>query len=660
MKIITYIIFTFTVLVSFSAAAQKKKLKTAGKLFDNYAYYDAIQQYERVASKEYKSVALFQRLGDAYYFNSELEKAAKWYGKLFELNEEVPAEYYYRYAQALKAMRDYRKADEMLTKFASKNASDLRAGLYGRHKDYLNEINKNSGRFTISKTDVNSKLSDYGPAFYGDKLIFATNRDSLGYVRYTDAWTNKSFTVLYAAPISLTGELGKEEPFNKKVQTRFHESTPVFTKDLKTMYFTRNNYNDGKLQKDNKGRVLLKIYKATFKDGKWDDVAELGFDNNQYSAAHPALSVDEKTLYFASNMPGTLGESDIYKVAINDNGTFGKPENLGTGINTEGRETFPSVEGDRLYFASDGHQGLGGLDIFVSRLEKDGTFKEVQNVGEPVNSPMDDFGYIINPETRRGFFTSNRKEGVGSDDIYAFEETRPLDFECRQLLAGVVTDEKTGEVFANTPITLYDAQHNPVTLGTTDSAGLYSFNVECGKIYILKAEKEHYTPKEVTIAIPQESGETHLPIAQVKPDPVAQPLVRVPVADEPKVKVGDDLAKTFGIKQIYFDLGKYNIRPDAAVQLGKIISFMNEYPTAKIDIRSHTDCRASDKYNDTLSENRAKAIIEYLVGSGIDISRLTGRGYGERQLVNKCADGVKCTEEEHQQNRRSEFIIVEI
>lgn len=659
MKTIRYIVLAFTLLLPLTAAAQKKKLRTAGKLFDNYAYYDAIQQYERVASREYKSVALFQRLGDAYYFNSELEKAAKWYGKLFELNEPVSAEYHYRYAQALKAVKDYKKADSLLTVFSAMNVADLRAGIYNAHKDYLKEIEKNSGRFTIRTININSKLSDYGPAFYGDNIIFATNRDSLGTMRFTDAWTNKSFTTLYSAPLFMSGDPGEAKPFKGKVQTRFHESTPVFSKDMKTMYFTRNNFNDGKLQTDSNGRILLKIYKAQFKDGKWEDAVELSFDNNQYSVAHPALSADEKTLYFASNMPGTRGESDIYKVVIQDDGSFGVPENLGEGINTEGRETFPFIQGDRLYFASDGHQGLGGLDIFVSKQEEDGTYKQVLNIGEPVNSPMDDFGFIINEKTRQGFFTSNRKGGMGSDDIYGCEEIRELEFECRQLLAGIVTDEKTGAVFVNSKVTLFDANHNALAVGTTDAAGLYSFKVDCGKSYFVLAEKEGYQPREVTVTIPEESGETHLPIAQVKPEPVPEPVVPQP-EPEPKLKVGDDLAKTFGIQQIYFDLGKYNIRPDAAVQLEKIISFMNEYPTAKIDIRSHTDCRASDKYNDTLSENRAKSIQEYLVKSGIDPARLTGRGYGERQLVNKCADGVKCTEEEHQQNRRSEFIIVEI
>lgn len=648
-----YIGLILVLLFSAASVAQKRKLEAAGKQFDKYAYQNAINTYEGIADKGHKSANLFQRLGDAYYFNSRFDKAARYYGELFALNEEVVPEYYYRYAQSLKANGDYAKADEMMEQFSAKKAADLRGDLYEQNKNYLKEIEKNSGRYTINKTNINSPKSDYGPAYYGNELVFTSNRDSTGIMKYVDAWTNQSFTVLYKAPLT-GGNPGKAKRFEDKIQTKFHEATPAFTKDKKTMYFTRNNYNNGKVQTDSKGRILLKIYRAKLIKGHWDEVTELPFNKNTHSTAHPALSPDEKTLYFASDMPGSFGDTDIYKVAINADGTFGTPVNLGYGLNTEGKETFPFAAEGKLYFASDGHPGLGGLDIYVAPLEKDGNYKKAYNVGEPINSKTDDFGFIINPADATGFFCSNRKGGEGFDDIYGFREDRKLEFECSQLLTGVVTDAKTGDIFSNAKVSLYDANRNLIKEGVTDAAGLYTFDVECGKIYYVKAEKENYFPKEETITVSVESGVTQLPIAQEKPEPV---VVKTP---EPKIKVGTDLAKEFGIKEIYFDLGKYNIRPDAALQLEKIINFMKEYPTAKIDIRSHTDCRASHKYNETLSDNRAKSIREYLVKSGIDAGRLTGRGYGETQLVNKCADGVKCSEEEHQQNRRSEFIIMEI
>jgi len=342
-------------------------------------------------------------------------------------------------------------------------------------------------------------------------------------------------------------------------------------------------------------------------------------------------------------MPGTHGQSDLWKVKINDDGSFGTPENLGTTINTEGKETFPELTNENeLYFASDGHPGLGGLDIFMAKLNEDGTFRSPLNVGAPANSPKDDFAYLIDTKTRKGFLSSNRDGGKGYDDIYKFLETRKL--VCEQTLSGIVTDLETGEILPNTKVTLFDDKFNKLKEVMSDDKGFYDMGtVECGKAYYIRGEKETYETKEQKITISKETGKTDLPIQlekKVKP-----------------VTVGDDLAKAFGIKIIYFDLDKWNIRPDAALELEKILDVMKQYPNMKIDVRSHTDCRASHKYNEKLSDRRAKSTMAWLVKNGVEANRLTGKGYGETQLINKCADGVQCTEEEHQANRRSEFII---
>ena len=219
-----------------------------------------------------------------------------------------------------------------------------------------------------------------------------------------------------------------------------------------------------------------------------------------------------------------------------------------------------------------------------------------------------------------------------------------MEFTCQQLLTGIVTDEETGAILANAKVTLFDEKFNKIKEILSDASGIYSFEeVECEKSYYVRAEKADYVTKEQKIFIPKESGKTELPIALEK-------LVK-------QVKVGDDLAKTFGIKIIYFDLDKWNIRQDAAVDLAKIVDVLQENPTMKVDVRSHTDSRQTHKYNEKLSDRRAKSTVEWMVQNGINSSRLTGKGYGETQLVNKCADGVSCSEEEHQLNRRSEFII---
>lgn len=644
MKNFTLLYITILSVFYYNTYAQKNRINSADKKYDGYAYVDAIKTYERVAAKGYKSVDMLQKLGNAYYFNSDLEKAAKWYGELFAMAPEQESEYIYRYAQSLKAIGETDKANQMMEQFYQKAGNDSRAALFAKNKNYMDVIKANSGRYQIEDAGINSKYSDYGSAFYNNKLVFTSARDTGNFMQKKHKWTNQYFTNLYSSELGEELTPGKVEKFSSKVKTRFHESSAVFTKDGKTMYFTRNNYLDGKKGKNDQKVTLLKIYKASFENEDWDKTTEVPFDSNAYSVAHPALSPDEKMLYFVSDMPGTMGQSDIFKVKINDDGSFGTPENLGKGINTEGKETFPIFTNENeLYFASDGHPGLGGLDVFVTKMNTDGTFGEVQNVGDGVNSPKDDFAYLIDTKSRRGFVSSNRGGGQGYDDIYRFLETKRL--KCEQELYGTITDLANGQVLPDTKVSLLDNNFNLLGTTVSDQKGNYTFAVvECGKIYSVRAAKLEYTTKEEKVTIGKDdNGKTRLDIALEK--------------EKCEVTIGDDLGKCFGIKMIYFDLDKYNIRREAELDLEKILDVLNENPTMKLDIRSHTDSRASFKYNEVLSDNRAKSTIGWLIKNGIDKSRLTGKGYGETQLVNRCSDNVKCTEEEHQANRRSEFII---
>jgi outer membrane protein OmpA-like peptidoglycan-associated protein/tetratricopeptide (TPR) repeat protein len=645
------ILYTTVLLVlSMSMFSQKVKEAKADKAYDKFAYVDAIKTYERLFEKGYKTPEMLQKLGNAYYFKAELENAAKWYGELFALTQDVEPEYYYRYAQSLKAIKDYKKADQMLEKFNQKNGSDIRAKLASAQKDYLAVIKKNSGRYTLENAGINSEFSDYGSAFYNNKVIFASARDTGGVRKSKHSWTGENFTNLYSAEMGQDGALTSAERFSKSINSRFHESTPVFSKDGQTVYFTRNNFLTKK-GKDKDGAVLLKLYKATLNGDNWENITELPFNSNEYSVAHPALSPDGKTLYFVSNMPGTLGQSDIFKVAINGD-TFGAPENLGNTVNTEGRETFPFITPENeLFFASDGHPGLGGLDVFATKIEADGTFKNVVNVGEPLNSSKDDFAYLINNKTHLGYVTSNRDGGQGNDDIYRFKETKPLIINCEQTLSGVVTDKESGAPLANAKVVLQNKDYKVLGEKITDSEGKFDFGVvDCGTKYILKTEKPDYTTIETPTITAEETGKTFVPIELEK--------AVIPVAE------GDDLAKAFGIKLIYFDLDKSNIRPDAAVELAKILDVLEQNPTMELDIRSHTDCRQTAKYNMALSDRRAKSTMAWLISKGIAKSRLTAKGYGESQLVNDCGceptNASTCSEEQHQANRRSEFIITKL
>ena len=645
MKIKKIVYTAYILFLTITGNSQTKSVIKADENYNKYAYIDAIATYEKVAEKGYKDEKMFQRLGNAYYFNGELTKAVKWYDALFEMNSQQEPEYYYRYSQALKASGNYSKADQVLETFNQLVKNDKRGILFESNKNYLEQIKSNSGRFEIADAGINSKYSDYGSAFLDNKVVFASARDTGGVSRKTFKWTNKSFTNLYAAELKADGTVGEPERFEKKINSKFNESTPVFTKDGKTMYFTRNNFLKGKRGKDDKKITLLKLYRAHLINGKWENITELPFNSDLYSVAHPALSLDEKQLYFASDMPGTIGQSDLFSAAINSDGTFGAPQNLGAGINTEGRETFPFVSGDNeLYFSSDGRPGLGGLDVFVAKINSDTGIGEIQNIGAPVNTTQDDFAFIINSENRSGFFSSNREGGVGYDDIYRFTETKKL--VCNQTLAGTVVDLESDNVLENAHVKLLDEKFQEVAQITTGKDGSYSFEVKCNEKYYVRAEKEDFETKEVSVIMDATDGIKNLKLPlekRIKP-----------------IEVGTNLAKTLDIPIIYFDLDKSFITKAAKFELEKIVAVMNQYPSMKIDVRSHTDSRQTAKYNIALSERRAKSTIDWLIKNGIAKNRLTGKGYGETQLVNRCSDNTDCSEEEHQLNRRSEFIVLNL
>ena len=628
-------------------AQPEKELEKANEMYKNFSYVDAIKIYERIAQKGFVNQEMLQSLGNAYYYNAEYKKALPWYEQLFQEGKyKVKPEYYYRYAQTLKSVGDYTQADKMMAKFVElTNANDTRAALFEENKDYQTVIKNNSGRFQLNNASINTENSEYGTALYGDKIVFAGATDARKAKRGVSQWTGESFYDLYEAE-HFDQKLGSRKPFSSSINTQFNESTPVFTKDGNTMYFTRNNYVNRKLGSDIENTILLKILRATKdKNGNWGDIVEVPFNSDQYNVAHPALSPDEKYLYFASDMPGSFGNSDIFRVEILGNNQYGTPENLGNIINTAGRESFPYISKDNvLYYSSDGIPGLGGLDIFAVKFNADGSTSKPVNIGMPGNSADDDFCFVFNSDSKIGFLTSNRPGGKGKDDIYSFHEDKPLLFSCQKNIKGIVKDAKTKAIIANAKVILSDKVMKEVSTDKSKTDGTFTFEkVNCNDShYYLRGEKEKYETAEVNVTVGK--------------DEVVYEILLNP--REVAIKKGMDLAKVFEIKEIKFDYNKADIRSDAAVELTKIVEVMREYPKMKIDIRSHTDSRGADSYNLKLSDRRAKATLEWIVKQGIDRKRLKAKGYGETRLVNGCSNGVPCTEEEHQENRRSEFIVV--
>ncbi|MFH6604821.1 OmpA family protein [Maribacter algicola] len=633
-------------LITTVVVAQERLVNKANEQYQDYSFSPAIDIYKRVLEKGYVSADLLKKLGNSYYFNADYDEAAQTYKRLVEeYPADVGPEYYFRYSQTLKTLGNYKDSNDMMAKFMEITTNDMRASAFKDEKDYLDEIRENSGRYDIEQFQYNSPYSDFAPSFYKEGLIFSSDRDTGNLARYRHTWNSKDFLDLYkvdADSIS-TNTVVK---IGEEVNTRLHESTSITTLDGSTLYFTRNNFKDGKYIKDENGVIRLKILSATLSDdGKWTNVNELPFNSDSYSTAHPALSPDEKTLFFASDMPGTLGESDIFRVEINEDGTFGTPENLGKTVNTEARETFPFVTAEEiLYFSSDGHPGLGGLDVFATKIKDELFDRSVVNVGGPVNSQMDDFTFIFNEETRKGYFASNRSEGLGADDIYGFLETTPLELDCNQAITGTVRDKISNEVLVGATVKVIDEENKEVSSAITDSEGNYVLSIDCDRGNFVRATMQGYVPSE-----------EYLTKSDGKPRIIDFYLER----DRVTAGFGDDLAKLLQLSTIYFDFDKYNIRKDSEIEVEKVIAAMEKYPSLKIKVNSHTDSRGRDSYNLWLSQKRAESTVNYMIAKGISANRLQGEGFGETKLVNGCKNGVRCSAKEHELNRRSEFIIME-
>ncbi len=636
MKTIANKLFLLTLVLLYTGVSfsQKKQVEKADKEFDKYAYIDAREIYLKVVEDGYTSAQIYKNLGDTYYWNSEYENAAKWYLKLIdEYPSETEANYYYRAAQSLKSLGQQSQADTFMGRYIEK----------GGDPEIIKASSTNFLEYQVElqKVSVNTAYSDFGPSYYGDKLVFASaSKESEG--TRLHQWNEQPFLDLFVADMDQNGMLSNTTPLDGDINTPYHESSAVFTKDGGSIYFTRNNFIDGKKGRDKQKTIRLKLYKATKSgDNFWTNIVELPFNSKEYSVAHPALSLDEKRLYFSSDMPGTIGMSDLWYVEIQEDNTYGAPVNVRS-LNTEARESFPFIsENNNLYFASDGRGGLGGFDVFMVPLGLDGmpsASGEVKNLGEPTNSNQDDFGFIIKENKRIGYLSSNRDGGSGSisDEIYRVQER------CEVTITGVVTNSVTGVPIGGATVTLLDDNNTVVKTVTASADGRYSFDAlaQCSATYIVRGIGDGCEFNEKVVQTPNITStiEANLPL-ECDPCPP------------------NDLGCRLKLEPIYFDFDRYNIRPDAEIELAKILAAMRQYPELIIHIESHTDSRGNDSYNERLSEKRAQSTLEWLVTKGINRSRLSAKGYGEYQLTNQCTNGIECTEEEHQLNRRSMFII---
>lgn len=628
-------ILVLTLILSCSLSFAQTKL--ADKFFENFGYVKAIELYQKAVEKGDSTAHVLIRLGDAYYNNSKSDKAAFWYGEALKQHKKIDAEYLYKYIQSLRSIGDYKEADIWFKELSAAQQGDSRLKGYNPDEvDLYNKLtSKNEVIVNIENLPFNSENADFGSFVYNNTLYFASARGDSDKI-YN--WNKEPFLDLYQVAITednnFTSYGSASEITANDINTEYHEASVAITNDGNTMYFTRDNVNKRKrLKYDKKGTTHLKIYKATLENNTWSNIVELPFNDDVFSTGHPALSVDNKTLYFVSDREGGLGQTDIYAVTINDDGTYDEPENLGEKINTEGREMFPFVAKDNtLYFSSDGHLNLGLLDIFKSNI-LEGIRTEPENMGAPYNSGYDDFAFYINSDTDKGYFSSNRPNGKGSDDIYGFNNTQ-----CKQEITGVARDSKTDIILSGVTVRLIDETGKVIEELITKDGGEFIFEVDCNKTYTVVGNKPDYKEDKKTVV----TTDDHEKVNTISL--ILEPLI---------------IDNQIVINPIFFDFDKSNIRTDAQYELENIVDVMRKHPDMIIKIESHTDSRGRDRYNMKLSDRRAKSTRDYIISRGVDANRVESAiGYGETQLLNKCANRIKCTEEEHQLNRRSYFYIV--
>lgn len=615
-----YLSLSFMVLCSV-VSGQNRKTETADKLYNRYEYIDASKEYLKLVDKGITQNYVYKQLANSYFYIFNTVEAAKWYAKVVE--EKQDAETYYRYSQMLKANGNYAEADTQLVKFCEMVPNDERAKSFKKEPNYLTNLNVQEKLFDIKTIEINSDKSDFGAVLSNDNSLYFASARNMEKKNY--GWNDEPFIDIYKLIYNEDNTFSAAVPVDE-LNSKYNDGPLAISADGATLYFASESFREKLFIKDTAKKLKfsnVNLFKATKMDGKWGNIQPLPFNSKAYSTSNPSLSKDGKTLYFSSNMPGSIGGVDIWKVSINEDGNYGTPENLGNKINTEGRESFPFISDDnRLYFSSDSHNGYGGLDVFYIDLSKN---NDVINAGRPVNSEKDDFAFTYNNSKKVGFFSSNR---TGQDDIYL------ANLICKINISTLVINAVTGAVIPESEIIVLE-NNKIVFKNTSNSKGQFNTKLPCDKLYIIQVSKPGYEMQT------QEIAKTSIPevpvVIKLKPIEV--------VVTETEVVLQD----------IYFEYDKSNITMQGATELDKLVTVMKNKSSTVILVKAHTDSRGSAKYNLDLSEKRAKSTAQYIISKGVDKGQISGVGVGESEPKVNC---VKCTEEEHSKNRRSEFLIV--
>jgi outer membrane protein OmpA-like peptidoglycan-associated protein/tetratricopeptide (TPR) repeat protein len=632
-------------------ASDKSNKEIKGdKYFFLYSFAKAADTYTQVENLTNEGK---HRLAESYKNLSQFEDAARVYSELVSLPNALPEDYY-NYAMVLKSNGNYPESNKWMNKFLSQKPNDLRAIDFAENSPLLDTYLLDHKQFEIRPMEFNSNAIDFGTAYYQDQIVFTSSRSRGKMVVRNDNWTGEPYMTLYVSDVE-ENQLQSPKKMSNLLNSKLNDGPVSFYNDGLSMAFTQNDRKDKSADKI----VELQIYFSSNVDGKWSAPEAFILNNKGYSVGHPCMTNDGQTMYFTSDMPGGFGGTDLYKISRDQQGNWGIAENMGEKINTEGDEMFPFFEekNEILCFASNGRFGLGGLDLFMSQLKGDGRSR---NMGAPMNTQYDDFALIIDDTLGTGYFSSNRVGGEGLSDIYGYDVLTKLNIDVR--INGVVTD-KNDNLLSGTLVVLSDEFGNNLSSAITGTDGAYTFLVSQDETFKLTGTKEAYLDGYTSTS---SEGDEYVVIANLL---LLQEVVKEkePIEEPPMVEAPiktNNLGQILKINSsaIYFDFNQAAIRSDAKVELDKIVKYMNDNPNVKIEVSAFTDCRGNTGYNKVLANSRAVSTVDYIKARITNPERISGKGYGESESVNNCeCEGEvisTCTDDEFQENRRTEFLIV--
>lgn len=622
------IFFSLLFYCSFFYSCTSVKLRNANVYYEEMAFADAIKNFEAVLSKRMIPDAAI-KLADCYRQTGNSAKAELWYSQVVKFPESLPVHKLY-YGEALMENGKYAEAKTWFNNYLKIVTNDERAKNLLQSCDSTNVFFADTTQYEVTPIALNiSNTNNFSPTWYRSGIVFVSDRTAPGKRKVKSNYTGMQFLDLFYVKKTDKGNWLEPELLRGNINGGFNEGPAVFSKDFNVVYFTRNDYTENKVNKNKKSYNNLKIYKGTFTGGEWNISSDLPFNNQEYSTGHPSISGDGVSLYFVSDMPWGYGGSDIYQVKY-INGRWNNPQNLGAGINTSGNELFPFIYKDSvLFYSSDGYYGLGGLDVFEA-VYKNEKWASPFNIGYPVNSSKDDFGFIIDSSGSSGFFSSNRNDGF--DKIYSFVKNPP-----KITVTGIVSESGTNSLLQKVRVTLKQEGQKDTSI-YTGADGRFLFTLGASNEYDLVFQKEMYFYKNELIST---YG-------------ISRSISYFKNISLNKAKIN----QSDRYYSISFEKGNAKLKTSSLTVLDSLATVYKNNPSIKIEISCHTDARGADKDNLTLTQNRAETIADYLSLKGIAPRRISGKGMGELKLLNKCVNGVLCLEEDHQMNVRTEIKIV--